>query len=84
MLKRKFSNNHMGAIRRILFMTFLILSPAMLIAAPPPPVPNPQGAPPPPPPFGPIDDYIYVLLVVALFFAFYTFSKKISNTNSVK
>lgn len=41
-----------------------------------PPAPNPpQGTPPPE---MPVDQYFYVLLAIAVFFAFYSFKKKIS------
>lgn len=59
-----------------IFVFFLIFSYTAIHATPPPPVPNPRrDVPPPPPDQLPIDGYEYILLAIALLFAFYYFKK---------
>lgn len=67
----------MGLTAKKIFAFFLIFSSAVIYATPPPPVPNPRrdGPPPPPPDELPIDNYVYVLVIVALLFAFYCYRK---------
>ena len=52
-----------------LFIAFLFGTIFVIAAGPSPP--NPYGKKPPPPPGLPIDDYIYILIIIALLFGIY-------------
>lgn len=62
----------MKFILKNIFVLLLILLPAVGFSAPTPP------SPAPPPPDLPVDQYIFVLIGMALIFAFYSFKKKIA------
>lgn len=44
---------------------------SMVAETPPPPLKSPKATPPPPPRGFPIDDNIYILLIIALLFGVY-------------
>ena len=77
LLKKNITSKDMGLTAKKIFAFFLIFSSAVIYATPPPPVPNPRrdGPPPPPPDELPIDNYVYVLVAVALLLAFYCYRK---------
>ncbi len=62
-------------LKNVLVLFAILLSATAFADTPPAPNP-PQGTPPPPD--LPVDQYVYVFFAIAIFFAFYSFKKKIS------
>ncbi len=61
----------------LIFFSGLMSVFAGTVPASGPPSPTGRGAVVPPPPPGlPIDDYVFVLIIIALFFGFYVVNKR--------
>jgi len=61
------------SLKNLVALSVLLLSPAVFAVAPAPPTP-PQGTPPPD---LPVDQYVFILIGMALILAFYSFRKKL-------
>jgi len=72
-LKRFYHQSMKFILKNIVVLFSLLLSSAVFASGPTPPSP-PQGTPPPD---IPVDQYVVVLIAMALVFAFYSFRKKI-------